>query len=371
MKLLKNIGLKAEVKQDTVESIDCEEARELIRQSTNAEAKAYIVEALADSDDTIVLLDEILSSHGITKLIANYLVEDEIVEKYVGLLHEHGYVPGKKVSEQTDEIANFIADKRVFFLVVKFVFSPKVMGTAKYVFYDDELKMRRAALNKLGNYPINDVEHIYIKALDDPNKKIRKQCFEVLKERVSGDRLVEIAEANAQDVNELYKILEKAKGTVEEMAGKIPYLRKIYSMLKKIGKIAFWSPVYEVVKNKDAISGYFKGLSRKSKGVLGKSTESPHSDIEAVFSLALLICWADGIIEENEREVLEGIAEDNSLPHSLLVYIDEKPKIENLAKYITPFEDHLVQFEELLDLLDVDVSENTAIPDLLKQLEGY
>jgi len=165
-------------------------------------------------------------------------------------------------------IALLVTDKKMYFWFFRILFSRAFLKALSGVVYDGESELRLNAMQALSNYEGDDVRAALIMALDDTNKKVRKEAERILRQKYGDEDIDALIEKETTILDELKESASKSKEWFSEIFEKIPGLSTI---LQALGG-AFDTISKASNKTLSTVSEGISGLKSKFKSE-GKTSE--------------------------------------------------------------------------------------------------
>ena len=325
----------------------------------NKSGKMRLAEACKKTPAFFHVAVRLLEQNAIGIALAREILEDENWAKYQEILEEHNIKESDTKEKMINALGRLLVSKKLIFWSLSIVFSKSAVRGFLSFFRDADSEVRRKALEAIETYDIELSEPALVMALDDSDKKVRTAALGALKKKLPESRLMSLLD---QDLTQTRTLGNSAKRASEaflsaglNMPGVkqlLPYLRSFADGTATIvtdGAASVGSTVSTTASSvSTSLASAFKRLTRRDSP---RPCESP----EALFALYITLAWADGTLEENEKEALNDLIKNNTVDRDFQKWLDTKPDLRELAPFLKKLSNPQESFDETVKSLGIDV----------------
>jgi len=215
--------------------------------------------------DVIIRLSN-QSAFGIA--VAREIMSEKRRNEIADVVEQSGLSTATTDKGKKKAIALLVTDKKMYFWFFRILFSRAFLKALRGVVYDGESELRLNAIQALSTYEGDEVRAALIMALDDTNKKVRKEAERILRLKYGDEDIDALIEKETAILDELKESASKAKEWFSEIFEKIPGLSTILQSLSG----AFDTISKASNKTISAVSEGISGLRSKFK-TEGKTSE--------------------------------------------------------------------------------------------------
>lgn len=284
--------------------------------------KLNLVEACQDREEMIPVLVRLASQYGFGLSIAGEITAESNWKVLSALLEKHKFPQAASINDKQRAIASLMVDGAVFKYVFGLLFSKNVVGALMSLIVDREYELRMKALTRLSRHNGDEVKESLITALEDSHESVRKNAKQILYIKYPkevGDEIFKEQEADRSK-------LRKSANDAYEL------LRSVMTSLPGVSTV---SRAATAVSNSVASATSTARVSLlRGFGELFKKDDAQSDQKNAFFALQLAMVWADGILDDKERELMKALAGEYAIDKTLLNYVDQCPTMSDLAPYL-------------------------------------
>ena len=333
----------------------------------NKKGKEILASICANRQNFISLAARLSEQAGFGLTLAREICTDKNWQEFQALVDE-----SKIKSAATQEIfvwnlGRLLTNKNLFFWVTKILFSRKIIESLLTLVRDGEHEIRLLALDALGTYDIELSKTSIINSLEDTNQKVRTKAIKILKDRLPHDQILKIAENSEDEANKLNFLMEKAKEAITSIQSSISGLSGIFKVFDLVQKADI---VGTFQKSVDSITSSISSSLSDAWNMISRGSQNEENeDSDSLFALCLALVWADGSISNTEQEVMNSILEKEKIDEGLINFVDTRPSIPEIEKYIKKIKDPKRNLDILRQSLDLEIKSDEC-KTWLKEIES-
>lgn len=238
-------------------------------------------------------------------------------------------------------LSKLVVNRELLFLFLGILFSRASLAAIVGLFVDKDKTARLEAVRVLGSFDIAGSEQALIAALDDTDETVRQTALDVLKAKLSEERLIDIVRSARERAESMQSAVKTAKDTILSLPSNVPGMGRVVSAM---------NTAYSAVTS---AAGGVAGVAGQAAASIGSAASSVASrissrwgdlfpgaaatadeDPDALFALLVALAWADGTISPVEQKKLETLVEAGGIPSSLWQYVHKPADVSSLAPFL-------------------------------------